>query len=350
MDRFSIALQADGYIRKDPRSKREVKFFFSKKRKINRFRVLLEELESDYNFSYREYKREFKSPNKKDGVSFSVLIPDEYLYLRNKNLSEVFSLDDIPSGFIEEVSYWDGNRVERQNNEVVINYSSKNKKDVEFIQSVACLEGYYGHINENIKNIRPDQENLYNEKQYKTYRISLKPETDVWARYAEKEELILKEDIDVYCFTVPHGTFVIRHNGLISITGNCLHSETGIRLYHDLISEAPELIPSIEDIYEGFDSVVENELAFVENVFQNHKVETISKEEVIDFIKYRANLKLMELKFPPKYQLSGAYKPVKHFFDTLRGKTMNDFFAQSRNGSGYTAKLSGSFEDCSFDF
>ena len=107
--------------------------------------------------------------------------------------------------------------------------------------------------------------------------------------------------------------------------------------------------PEAEEVYEGFDAVVNNEIAFVENIFQDYKVETISKEEVIDFIKYRANMKLMELKFPPKYTLDGNYKPVKHFFDTLRGKTMNDFFAQSRNGSGYTAKLSASIEDCNFD-
>ena len=133
-----------------------------------------------------------------------------------------------------------------------------------------------------------------------------------------------------------------------SVNEELTHSSTGISLYHDLISEAPYMKPRKEDIYMGFDAIVENEMAFVENIFGQYDVPTISKAEVTDFIRHRANLKLMELKFPPKYKLDGNYRPVKQFFDTLRGKTMNDFFAQSRNGSAYTAMLSENFEDCNF--
>lgn len=125
------------------------------------------------------------------------------------------------------------------------------------------------------------------------------------------------------------------------------HSKAGIALYKELIKEGPELEPSAEKIYEGFRSVVDNEIQFVEQVFSEGDLSTITKNEAIDFIKYRANLKLMELSLPPIYDLTGENRRVRFFFETLlKGKSMNDFFVQGRNGQGYSAKLSQDFRSC----
>ena len=129
-----------------------------------------------------------------------------------------------------------------------------------------------------------------------------------------------------------------------------IHSKAGLELYKQLISEDPDLEPEASKVYDGFRSVVDNEIAFINQVFEEGDLETITKAQAIDFIHYRANLKLMELGLPPLYDLTGDNRPIRFYFDTmLKGKSMNDFFAQMRNGQGYSAKLSQDFSRCKFD-
>jgi len=129
-----------------------------------------------------------------------------------------------------------------------------------------------------------------------------------------------------------------------SVLDEELHSKMGIELYKLLIKEYPELEPDKAIIYEGFELIVRNEHNFVYQAFSNGDLATISLAEAQDFIDYRANKKLMELGLEPIFELSNEYLKVKQFFDTMvLGKTMNDFFAQSRNGSGYSAVLTQDF-------
>lgn len=126
----------------------------------------------------------------------------------------------------------------------------------------------------------------------------------------------------------------------------CVHSNMGILLYKKLLQEAPYLEPDPKEIAKSFQTVVENEISFIQPAFEDGDLDTITKQQAIDYVKYRANKKLMELNIPPCYLLSGDYREVKHFFDTiLTGRTVNDFFAQSRNGSNYSAKLNHNFSD-----
>lgn len=129
-----------------------------------------------------------------------------------------------------------------------------------------------------------------------------------------------------------------------SVLDEQLHSTMGIQLYKQLVEEAGEQIVDKARIKEGFQAIIANELAFIEQAFADGDLETISKEEASDFVKYRANKKLMELGLKPMYLLSGAYKQVKQFFDTqVEGTVQNDFFALARNGGAYSAMLSQDF-------
>lgn len=128
------------------------------------------------------------------------------------------------------------------------------------------------------------------------------------------------------------------------------HSKWGINLYKTLIRECPELKPNDDDIYSGFDSVVKNEIAFVDQSFKYGDLETISKAEALDFVYYRANLKLMELGLKPCYELTNSFKPVRAYFDTIiKGKTMNDFFVQASNGTSYTSTVTQDFTNITYN-
>lgn len=130
-----------------------------------------------------------------------------------------------------------------------------------------------------------------------------------------------------------------------SVLDEELHSKMGIELFKLLIAEYPEKRPANDAIYEGFKLIVQNELFFIEQAFGDGDLPSITLQQASDFIHYRANKKLMELCLEPIFEMNGAYLTIRKFFDTMiLGKTMNDFFAQSRNGSGYSAILTQDFK------
>ena len=124
------------------------------------------------------------------------------------------------------------------------------------------------------------------------------------------------------------------------------HSKMGIFLYGKLIEEDPSLKPNEEEVYQGFREVVDKELAFVELAFQNYYSPRINKTQVIEFIKYRANNRLMALGFKPLYQLDmKKVQEVTYWFNQcVSGIADNDFFFSSKNGQAYQAIVSQDFD------
>jgi ribonucleotide reductase beta subunit family protein with ferritin-like domain len=333
LDRFMIALQADGCIRKKP-SKREVFFSLRRDRKINRMRQLLSELVEDYGFTYNEYP-----VNDKQQIRFSILVPDEYLNYRSKFFDEVYTFDNIPKGFLEEVLHWDGHRSAQSVDSIY--YSSREKRNVEFVQTVASLSGYYGHIF--------TQDDTRWKKFCRQYRIYLKKEDVVYARHSTKEYQSLNEPIDVFCFKVPTQAFLIRRNGLISVTGNC-HSEGGCELFRELVAETGISDSETDEIYQGFNAVIENEYAFLDGIFNkiDNKAIPIALEELKAYIKSRANDRLARLGLKPiipmcSDQIRLADRISSWFDPMVSGQMSTDFFARQKAGDSYVAKPSQDF-------
>ena len=122
------------------------------------------------------------------------------------------------------------------------------------------------------------------------------------------------------------------------------HSETGIKLYHMLIEEKPHLKPNQSEIHEAFRIIVENEIAFVENAFEGYSSDRITKEQSVNYIKHRANNRLLALGFAPIYEVdSNLVSEVSWFDQMVFGVSHNDFFASSKNGQGYQAVLTQDF-------
>lgn len=329
LDRFMIALQADGWIRGD-RSVRETRFSFKRPRKIARFREIVQELSKDYGFTYREY------PNRNGGKTlFSVLVPDQYSDYRSKFFDEVYSFDNVPKEFLEEVVHWDGHRPNK-NEDGTIYYSSKERRNVEFVQTVASLSGYYGHIF--------TQDDTRWTKFCRQYRIYLKKEDVVYARHSAKTLISHDEPIDVFCFKVPTQAFLIRRDGLISITGNC-HSDGGCSLFKELVRETGITPEEILQIEEGFQAVITNEFAFLENIFNrvDNSAIPIALPDLKAYIKLRANNRLRELglnlSIPMTSEEMALATNISSWFDPMvKGQSNSDFFSQSKDGKGYVAK------------
>lgn len=333
LDRFAIALQADGSVRAQP-SKREVTFNFKRARKIERFRQLAAELSAQYGFKVSERLKK----NKDGFVTFSLLVPDEYLKYRTKFFDEIYSLDSVPLGFIEELQFWDGHKPSKFNTDAIY-YSSKELRNVEFVQAVASLSGYYGHI------FRQDDTRW--KKLCRQHRIYLKRQDAINARNSSKELVKLNSEEDVFCFKVPTQAFLTRRDGLISVTGNC-HSEAGCELFRELVAETGLTDEDREAIYDGFRLILQKEFAFVDHIFNSATISSIDAEELKAYITNRANERLLTLGLEQIFKLTteelSRAKSLSSWFDPMvQGQSNADFFAHQKNGSTYVAKPAQDF-------
>ena len=116
-----------------------------------------------------------------------------------------------------------------------------------------------------------------------------------------------------------------------SVRDESLHSKAGCWLFRTLISENPELDNSemMKGIYEACETSVNLEFNFIDKAFEMGDIEGLSKEQLKNFIKARANEKLNELGYSPLYNdvEPNMLREMEWFNHLTSGKTHQDFFA-----------------------
>ena len=116
-----------------------------------------------------------------------------------------------------------------------------------------------------------------------------------------------------------------------SVRDESLHSKAGCWLFRTLISENlkldnPEMM---KGIYEACETSVNLEFNFIDKAFEMGDIEGLSKEQLKNFIKARANEKLNELGYSPLYNdvEPNMLREMEWFNHLTSGKTHQDFFA-----------------------
>ena len=116
-----------------------------------------------------------------------------------------------------------------------------------------------------------------------------------------------------------------------SVRDESLHSKAGCWLYRTLLSEHPELdTPQLtQAIYEACDLSVKLEFDFIDKAFEMGNVEGLKKDQLKNFIKERANQKLIELGYSTIYNDidPNLLKQMEWFGHLTSGKSHTDFFA-----------------------
>ena len=116
-----------------------------------------------------------------------------------------------------------------------------------------------------------------------------------------------------------------------SVRDESLHSKAGCWIFRTLVSENPELDNSemIKGIYEACETSVNLEFNFIDKAFEMGDIEGLSKEQLKNFIKARANEKLNELGYSPLYNdvEPNMLREMEWFNHLTSGKTHQDFFA-----------------------
>jgi ribonucleoside-diphosphate reductase beta chain len=116
-----------------------------------------------------------------------------------------------------------------------------------------------------------------------------------------------------------------------SVRDESLHSKAGCWIFRTLVSENPELDNSemMKGIYEACETSVNLEFNFIDKAFEMGDIEGLSKEQLKNFIKARANEKLNELGYSPLYNdvEPNMLREMEWFNHLTSGKTHQDFFA-----------------------
>ena len=116
-----------------------------------------------------------------------------------------------------------------------------------------------------------------------------------------------------------------------SVRDESLHSKAGCWLYRTLLDENPSLdTPQMtKAIYDACDLSVRLEYDFIDSAFEMGEVEGLTKEQLKDFIKERANQKLVELGYNPLYNDINPelIKQMEWFGHLTSGVEHQDFFA-----------------------
>lgn len=131
-----------------------------------------------------------------------------------------------------------------------------------------------------------------------------------------------------------------------SVRDEIQHGNGGSALFRELVKETGITDEEIAEIKAGFDTVIENEYSFLDNIFNSidNTAIPIALPDLKAYIKSCANSSLKNLLLPQLcYSMSAeeisASHSISSWFDPMvKGQTNSDFFAMSKDGGGYVAK------------
>lgn len=188
-------------------SKTQIRFGFTNKRKIERFRNLVDRLGVDY---------DEKVQGKLKVTYFTISDFDYVCNMKryctaDKTLLKPAMTELNPLVYLEEASHWDGH----VNHTNLITVSSTNRSTLDSMQIMAVQSG----VRARLYKVKDERDNV-SDTWTLSYNLNKKP----LSRF-ESKDIDLRThhntNHNVYCVTVPEHNIVVRHNGKVSIQGNC---------------------------------------------------------------------------------------------------------------------------------
>lgn len=204
MTRLVACFVADGSYSE---SKTQIRFGFTKKRKIERFRNMVDRLGVDY---------DEKVQGKLKVTYFTISDFDYVCNMKryctaDKTLLKPAMTELNPLVYLEEASHWDGH----VNHTNLTTVSSTNRSTLDSMQIMAVQSG----VRARLYKVKDERDNV-SDTWTLSYNLNKKP----LSRF-ESKDIDLRThhntNHNVYCVTVPEHNIVVRHNGKVSIQGNC---------------------------------------------------------------------------------------------------------------------------------
>lgn len=205
--RFLAMFNADGSISKDG----YVKFEFSKERKADRFKEIM--AQCGYTYSVHNTKR----------GTYRFYLGNRYNKLilnytnKNKELKWKCIHELDLETFVEESTFWDYSK-----NGTGGRFITTKEKTADVFQVMCHLIGTKAS-----KGIYKPKKEYGSLVYYVNFNLEKKKPFTYMRNGFKFDNPIIQ---DVYCLTMPKGTLVIRHNGKVSIQGNCDYSQAELRV------------------------------------------------------------------------------------------------------------------------
>lgn len=121
---------------------------------------------------------------------------------------------------------------------------------------------------------------------------------------------------------------------IFSVRDESLHSEAGCKIFRTFCEENKGLKETVErSVFHGVDLALKNEFVFIDKIFGGRDLCTIKREELKNFMKDRANMKLRELGFFDSYHVDRRMLDnMNWFYITISGEQQTDFFDNRETG------------------
>ena len=129
-----------------------------------------------------------------------------------------------------------------------------------------------------------------------------------------------------------------------SVRDETLHTESAIKLFRTFVSENPEVLtPELEkDIYKACETVISHEDAFINLAFELGGVEGLEANQVKDYIRYIADLRLSQLGMEKLFNIKEH--PLPWMVEMLGGVEHTNFF-EGRATEYSRASTTGSWDE-----
>ena len=129
-----------------------------------------------------------------------------------------------------------------------------------------------------------------------------------------------------------------------SVRDETLHTESAIKLFRTFVSENPEVLtPELEkDIYKACETVISHEDAFINLAFELGGVKGLEANQVKDYIRYIADLRLTQLGMEKLFNIKEH--PLPWMVEMLGGVEHTNFF-EGRATEYSRASTTGSWEE-----
>ncbi len=110
-----------------------------------------------------------------------------------------------------------------------------------------------------------------------------------------------------------------------------VHANAGIYIINKIKEEQPELIEERDEylLKAKIQKSVEVESEILDWIFEKGEIEHISKENLLNFMKYRINESLAKIGMDPMYSITESmYAPMRWFEEEVFASSLDDFFAK----------------------
>ena len=123
-----------------------------------------------------------------------------------------------------------------------------------------------------------------------------------------------------------------------------LHTESIIKLYHHFLEENPEVNDDAlkRELYKACSTILSHEDAFIDRAFELGSVEGLRPEQVKEYIRYIADIRLTQLKLQPIHNI--ATNPLPWMDEMLNAVEHTNFF-ENRATEYSKAATKGTWEE-----